>query len=125
MEWRGEGVALVHAVPGDCWAIIEHDAPDDALRETYAALEVPIAVYGHIHHPFVRRLDGLTVVNSGSVSLALDGDPRATYMVLEDERIEHRRISYDVERVASDLVAIDYPSAATYSSWLRTGMWPT
>jgi hypothetical protein len=59
------------------------------------------------------------------VSLALDGDPRATYVVIEGERIEHRRVAYDVERVASDLVAIDYPNAIIYSSWLRSGSRPT
>jgi putative phosphoesterase len=124
LEWRGEGMALVHAVPGDCWAVIAHDASDDELRETYGALGVPIAVYGHIHHPYIRRLDGLTVVNSGSVSLSLDGDVRATYVVIDEGRIEHRRVGYDVERVAADMVAIDYPNAAIYSDWLRSGSWP-
>ncbi|HKA09021.1 MAG TPA: metallophosphoesterase family protein [Candidatus Dormibacteraeota bacterium] len=125
MEWLGEGVAVVHAVPGDCWAIVAHDASDDSLRETYGPLGVPVAVYGHIHRAFVRRLDDLTVVNSGSLSLSLDGDVRATYVVIEDGRIEHRRVAYDVERVVADLLRIGYPNAATYASWLRTGAWTT
>lgn len=122
LEWREEGVAVVHAVPGDCWAVVAHDAPDDRLREAYGPLGVPVAVYGHIHHAFVRRLDDLTVVNSGSLSLPLDGDVRATYVVIEDGRIEHRRVAYDVERVIADLLLIGYPNAATYASWLRTGV---
>lgn len=125
MEWRGHGIVLVHAVPNDCWGIVAHDASDDEIRTAYGPLGVPIAAYGHIHHPFIRRLDRLTVVNSGSVSLALDGDVRATYAVIEDERIEHRRAEYDVDRVAMDMQAIEYPNAATYSKWLRTGIWPT
>jgi putative phosphoesterase len=123
MEWRGEGIALVHAIPGDCWAIVAHDAPDEQVRETYGPLGVPVAVYGHIHHPYVRRLDGLAVANSGSVSLSLDGDVRAAYVVIEDGRIEHRHAAYDVERVAADLVAMDYPNAAIYADWLRAGIW--
>lgn len=123
IEWRGEGVAVVHAVPGDCWPIVAHDAPDDTLRETYGRLGVPTAVYAHIHHPFVRRLDGLTVVNTGSLSLSLDGDVRATYAVVEDGRVEHRRIAYDIERVAADLFAVGYPNAEVYAGWLRTGVW--
>lgn len=125
MEWRGEGIALVHAIPGDCWANVQHDASDERLRETYGPLGMPIAVYGHIHHAYVRHLDGLTVVNSGSISLSLDGDVRATYAVIDDGHIEHRRVSYDLERVVADLIAMDYPNAATYASWLRTGVWPT
>lgn len=125
MEWRDEGVAVVHAVPGDCWAVITHDASDDRLRQTYGSLGVPIAVYGHIHHPYVRRLDGLTVVNSGSLSLSLDGDVRATYVVIDGGRIEHRRVAYDVERVAVDLLKTGYPNAEAYAAWLRTGIWTT
>ena len=123
IEWRGEGVAVVHAVPGDCWPIVAHDAPDDTLRETFERLGQPIAVYAHIHHPFVRRLDGLTVVNCGSLSLSLDRDVRATYAVVEDGRVEHRRIAYDVEPVAADLLAVGYPNAEVYAAWLRTGVW--
>ena len=112
LEQRAEGIALVHAVPGDCWAIVAHDASDDELRKAYGRLGVPIAVYGHLHHPYVRRLDGLTVVNSGSVSLSLDGDVRATYVVIDDGRVEHRRLAYDVERVATDMLAMGNPNAA-------------
>jgi putative phosphoesterase len=124
LEQRAEGIALVHAVPGDCWAIVAHDASDDELRKAYGRLGVAIAVYGHLHHPYVRRLDGLTVVNSGSVSLSLDGDVRATYVVIDDRQVEHRRVAYDVERVATDMLAMGYPNAAKYSHWLRTGIWP-
>ena len=122
MEWRGNGIAVVHAVPGDCWAVVAHDASDSTLRETYGPLGVPVAVYGHIHHAYVRPLDGLTVVNSGSVSLPLDGDVRATYVVIEDGHVEHRRIEYDMERVAVEMLAIDYPNATAYAAWLRTGI---
>lgn len=125
MEQRAEGIAVVHALPGDCWGIVEHDASDDELHNAYGPLGVPTVVYGHIHHPYVRRLEGLTIVNSGSVSLSLDGDMRAAYVVVDGGDIEHRRVAYDVERVATDMVAIDYPNAAIYSSWLRTGIFPT
>lgn len=124
LEERADGIAVVHAVPGNCWAIAKYDAPDDQLRETFGSLGVPIAAYGHIHHAYVRQLDGLTVVNSGSVSLSLDGDVRASYVVIDNGRIEHRRVGYDLERVANEMVAIDYPNAATYAGWLRTGIFP-
>jgi hypothetical protein len=66
----------------------------------------------------------MTVVNSGSVSLSLDGDMRANYVIIDDGNIEHHRVAYDVERVASDMLAMNYPNAAVYSEWLRTGIWP-
>jgi hypothetical protein len=44
--------------------------------------------------------------------------------VIDNGRIEHRRVAYDVERVANELVSMDYPNAETYSAWLRTGIFP-
>lgn len=121
MEWRGDDIAVVHAAPGDCWKIIDHDAPDETLRETFAPLNVATAVYGHIHHAYVRQLDGLTVTNSGSVSLALDGDVRAAYAVIDGGRVTHRRVAYDANRVAAEMIAMRYPQADAYAAWLKTG----
>ena len=125
LEWRDSGIALVHAVPGDCWPVVAHDAPDDRFRQVYGTLGVPVAVYGHTHHAHVRRLDGLTVLNSGSVSLSMDGDVRATYAVVEDGQVAHRRVAYDVEPVIEDLLRIGYPNVEFYISWLRTGTMPS
>ena len=125
LQWRGDGVAVMHATPGDCWAIVEHDAPDEKLREVYGTIGAPHAIYGHIHHAYVRELGGLTVANSGSVSLSLDGDTRACYALIDDRRIEHRRVEYDIERVAADFAAIDYPNAKIYAAWLRNGEYPS
>ncbi len=125
LDWHGEGVAVVHATPGDCWAIVPHDAPDEELLTVYGPLAETALVYGHIHHAYVRALGALKVINSGSVSLSLDRDIRACYAVIEDGQIQHRRVPYDVERVAADLEAIDYPNAATYGQWLRAGVFPS
>src|SRR6266851_4184193 len=118
-------VAVVHATPGDCWPIVEHDAPDEKLREVYGAAGVQNAIYGHIHHAYVRELGGLKVANSGSVSLSLDADMRACYALVDGGRIEHRRVEYDIERVASDFDTIGYPNAKIYARWLRTGKYPS
>lgn len=122
-EWRGEDLVVVHAVPGDCWAIVGHDAPDDTLRSTYGRSGAPAVAYGHIHHAFVRRLGDLTVVNGGSVSLSLDRDVRASYVIVDGEHVEHRRVDYDLEKVAADYLSSGYPMADSYVSWLRTGVW--
>lgn len=125
LEWRDDAFSLTHSVRDDCWTIVPHDAADDVLRELYGAPGVAVAAYGHIHHPYVRRVGELTVVNAGSVSLSLDGDPRAAYAVIEEGHVEHRRVAYDVERAVADLLAMDHPHAPAYAAWLRTGAWGT
>ncbi|MBO0745056.1 MAG: metallophosphoesterase family protein [Candidatus Dormibacteraeota bacterium] len=114
LEWRdGEAVALVHAVPGDVWGVVPADATDQQLQSTYGSLGARLAVYCHIHVPFVRRAgEGLTVANTGSVGLPFDGDPRAAYLLVEDGTATTRRVPYDLERAVHDLHASGHPAAA-------------
>ena len=110
-DWHGEGIGLVHAVPGNLWTNIEATAPDDKLRQTYAALREPLAVYCHIHKPYVRDLGGLVVANSGSAGQPFDGDTRPSYLVIEAGRPSIRRVSYDVEAACAELRGSGYPDA--------------
>src|ERR1700693_1927565 len=82
-----EGFSLVHASPNDLWRAPMPDASDEELQGNYAALRRQIAVYGHIHRPYIRRLRGMTVANTGSVSQSYDGDRRASYLVIDGESI--------------------------------------
>src|SRR5712692_5388555 len=55
-QYAGEGFSLVHASPGDLWRAPMPEASDEELQSTYGALGASIAVYGHIHRPYIRRL---------------------------------------------------------------------
>ncbi len=70
-----------------------------------------IAVYGHIHQPFVRAVAGVTVINTGSVSQSFDGDPRASYLLIDDGTPKIRRVEYDLEREIKAITAsgLDVP----------------
>lgn len=46
------------------------------------------------------------MVNVGSVGQPRDGDPRACYVVLHDDRLVYRRVAYDVETTANKIYAI-------------------
>ena len=125
MEWRQDDlVALVHAVPGDLWRAVGRDADEAELRATYGPLGARVAVYCHIHQPYVRPVGDLTVANTGSVGLPFDGDPRASYLLLEDGRPEIRRLAYDVERAVADVLASDLPEAESVATVYRTGRPP-
>ena len=114
-------LALVHASPGDLWRAPAPDADDDELLEVYEPLECAIAVYGHIHRPYVRHADGLTVVNSGSVGNPFDEDPRAGYALFDGEEPEIVRVMYDVEREVHTLLRSRYPDAERIAQMRRTG----
>lgn len=121
MEWRQEDqIALVHAVPGDLWRAIFPEADDAELRAVYGPLGARIAVYCHIHRPYVRAIGDLTVANSGSVGLPFDGDPRASYLVIEDGRVENRRVDYDIEKAVADVMGSGLPEAEAVATMYRT-----
>jgi predicted phosphodiesterase len=121
-QQRVEDVALVHAAPGDLWRAPMPDAEDDELSRTYEPLDAATAVYGHIHRPFTRTLTRLTVANSGSVGMPWDGDPRASYLLIENGRPDFVRVEYDVEREAALLLHSGYPDAPRLVEMRRRGV---
>jgi predicted phosphodiesterase len=120
-QYAGPGFGLVHASPGDLWRAPLPDASDDELQSTYASLGAQIVVYGHIHRPFIRRLPGMTVVNTGSVSQSYDGDTRASYLVIDGDSVAIRRVEYDVQGEAEELLRSGLPHAEWLSRILLAG----
>src|SRR5215470_506056 len=117
----GEGFAVVHASPKDLWQAPMVNVADEEIEKTYKGLGVPVVVYGHIHVSYVRRLPGMTVANAGSVSQSYDGDRRAAYAVIEGESVTIRRVEYDVENEARDLLHSGLPHAQWLSRILLAG----
>ena len=118
-----EGIGLVHASPNDLWRAPMPNASDDELQSTYASLDARIVAYGHIHRPYIRRLPEMTVANTGSVSQSYDGDRRASYLVIDKESVAIRRVEYDVESEAAELLRSDLPHAAWLSRILLAGQY--
>ena len=104
-------IALVHASPASTWRSPGYTASDAELESAYSPLGQPIAIYGHIHHSYIRGVSGMTVANTGSVSLSYDGDRRAAYLLLDDSKPEIRRVEYDVDREIKAVFACGFPHA--------------
>ncbi len=105
----------------DLWRAPMPNASDEELQTTYATLGAPIVVYGHIHWPYIRRLQGMTVANTGSVSQSYDGDRRASYLLMDGESVTIRRIEYDVDSEADELLRSGLPHAEWLSRILLAG----
>ncbi len=116
-----DAVALVHASPESTWRAPMPDASDAELDSVYRRLRQPIVVYGHIHRPFIRSVSGMIVANTGSVGLPYDGDPRASYLLLDDSEPAIRRVEYDVDREIKALSACGLPHADWIAKILESG----
>ncbi len=114
--------ALVHATPQSCWRAPSPEATDAELETTYAQLDRPIVVFGHTHRPSIRNMPGpiKLLINTGSVGLPYDGDPRASYLLLEGTTPTIRRVEYDVDKELRALAASKLPGAPWTAKMLRT-----
>ncbi len=63
----------------------------------------------------------MTVCNCGSVGSPYDGDPRASYLVIDDEQPSIRRVEYDMEKEVGRLLASDYPQKEWIARLRRSG----
>ncbi|KON31112.1 hypothetical protein AC482_01915 [miscellaneous Crenarchaeota group-15 archaeon DG-45] len=111
---EGIEVAVFHGSPHD--PLNEYVFPVEAGLRAQAFLDLTgadLLILGHTHVPYVHRLSRRMAVNPGSVGQPRDGDPRASYMVIDVEggaaAVEHRRVGYDVEEVASRMRRLGLP----------------
>jgi putative phosphoesterase len=104
-------ISLVHASPESTWRAPVPEASDAELESVYRPLGQPVAVYAHIHRPFIRRVSVITVANTGSVSLSYDGDRRAAYLMLDGFEPTIRRVEYNIDRELKALSVCGLPHA--------------
>lgn len=118
----GTRFTLIHATPRD--PLDEYLIADRAgWQAQLKGIEADIVCVGHSHIQFHLDFDGIQVLNPGSVGQPRDGDPRCAYAVVEDGKIQLRRVAYDIDATVEHLrrsgIAPDVLELA--ESTLRTG----
>ena len=121
LRWSEHDVTVLHAGPGSPWQFVPASATDEQLTHVFGSMATSRVVYGHIHVPFVRQPAGMIVVNTGAVSQSFDGDPRASYAILDGDRVEIRRVAYDVDQEIDLLLRSEDPLRESTAATLRTG----
>ena len=103
-------VRFCHGAPGSDELTITRLTPDERLRELLAGVDERGVVCGHTHVQFDRTVDGVRVVNAGSVGAPYEAEPAAYWALLDDD-VDLRRTDYDVEATAAAITASGYPRA--------------
>ena len=124
--------SLVHGSPRyPIWEYIIYPATAEV---NFEYMSTPYCLVGHTHTPVIFRLhdgeDGQgnemivpvpgvplelgpepLIVNPGSVGQPRDGDPRASYLILDTQAmtIEHHRVEYPVEITQAKMMECDMP----------------
>ena len=124
----GTRLLAAHAAPGSDGSdgrgrTITPAHTDEQLRALLARCEAELVCVGHTHWPLDRSVDGVRVVNVGSVSNPWAPDLRASYVLLEagadGYQVEHRRVAYDVAAVLEALRRSGHPTGALLGEHFR------
>jgi predicted phosphodiesterase len=120
-----DGLLFVHGSPRN--PLNEYVFPEDIYNqrkmEKIFALIPRHSFQGHTHVPGVftedcrffspedldyeyHLTDDKTMVNVGSVGQPRDGDPRACYVIVEDDVVRFRRVEYPLEETVQKIYAI-------------------
>ena len=134
-----QGFDLVHGSPRE--PLWEYVTSLGVARDNLRLLEVPIGLHGHTHVPVAWVEDGdrielvrgrpgrrlelgarRALVNPGSVGQPRDGNPEASFAILDLDAgtVEWQRVAYDIGAVQSAMRAAGLPGSL--ASRLRAGL---
>ncbi len=116
-------IGLFHGSPADHGEFLFADTINKRFKELAAATSCEIIITGHSHSPFSKRVGGVHFINPGSVGRMFDGEPTASYAILQlqkgENSVQHYRCQYDVEKVINKLRELNLPPI--YQEMYRSG----
>jgi predicted phosphodiesterase len=127
-RWRAPDDTLVlvcHASPGSQTAGFDQGLDPSVTIERVARTDARVIVCGHTHLPEVRDLGWKVIVNDGSAGYVFDGDPTASWALIDlagDEvTTEIKRTEFDTLAVANAISARGLAGDVYRAATVRTG----
>jgi putative phosphoesterase len=106
-------VLFCHGSPRSDEELITSATPEARLRAILTGVKQQIVVCGHTHMQFDRTLDGIRVVNAGSVGMPY-GEPGAYWLLIGPE-VVLQRTTYDLTQAAEQVRVSGYPQAQDFA----------
>jgi predicted phosphodiesterase len=95
---------MTHGSPSSIEEPLSPSTPYERLVEIADQSDIDLMISGHSHRPLAVEASGVWFVNPGSVGRPDDGDPRASYAILDlsspQPLIEHYRVEYEFVEAA-------------------------
>ena len=86
-----ENVLYCHATPRNDVDIFTERTPDERIAFLFDGLAVSTVVCGHTHTQYERRVEGIRLLNAGSVGMPYEEEPGAYWLL----GLDHRRSPYE------------------------------
>jgi predicted phosphodiesterase len=122
---HGDLVLFCHAAPGSLTDGLPADLDPSVTIDRVSRTDAKVIVCGHTHLPEVREVGWRTIVNDGSAGYVFDGDPTATWALIEIEdgqvRAEIKRTNYDVMAASDAVSERGLPGDVYRAATIRTG----
>ncbi len=113
LRYGGKRFFLCHGSPESPGEHLDDSTGEERLQELARATGAAYVLCGHSHLPFDRSAGSVRFINPGSVGRPDDGDPRASYCLLEIQKdavqTSFYRVGYDVDQVLYGLRSLGLP----------------
>ena len=119
----GKRLVACHAAPSDPLFDYFRTSEKDLKHEVAIAGAPDFLLFGHTHWPLLKTIGNTTIVNPGGLGQPKDGDSSAPYAVVQDGRVELRRITYPIDLTVAAYANIQLASSDVENliAVLRTG----
>ncbi len=121
----GTMILVCHASPGSQTAGFDQVLEGSVVIERASRTDARVIACGHTHLPEVRDLGWKLIVNAGSAGYVFDGDPTASWALLDiadgEVTAAIKRTEFDVLTVANAISARGLPGDVYRAATVRTG----
>jgi predicted phosphodiesterase len=118
-------VLVCHASPGSQTAGFDQHLDPSVTIERVARTDARVIVCGHTHLPDIRDLGWKLIVNDGSAGYVFDGDPTASWALIDvvegEVTAEIRRTEFDTLAVATAISSRGLAGDVYRAATVRTG----
>ena len=118
-------VLVCHASPGSQTSGFDQNLDPSVTIERLARTDARVVICGHTHLPEIRDLGFKVIVNTGSAGYVFDGEPTASWALVDiddgEVSAEIRRTEFDTLAVANAISARGLAGDVYRAATVRTG----
>lgn len=108
---KGSKIQTLHAGFDYLDEWLSPDTPG-TLEDAAKRVSAPVVIVGHTHQIFTYTCNDVLFINPGPVGRSLDGDPRASFAILNTEtnEVNFQRLPYDLDSAVDAIMNASMPN---------------